>query len=287
MCDAEPMRRVVTWARTIGVAGALVVGCLGSAAAVRLSGFPGPPAQAPAVAAATTAIGQRPADTPGPVVVCRYYCPDYSGDGVVSYDGPADHTDVVAVTYELAGTSAAVVEAAARARLSEQGWRTAPGDTFTRGNLVVGLQIADTAGGVQAIVLASKATPAAARVLAGAGFLLGAALGWLLVRLAGRRFRRHNPGMRALAGIPAVLATAVTLGYATLVALLIAHGGPQQPDVQLAEFVLTVFPTLTVAVGVAALLALLLVGLPPRPGTAGLRLGPPVGHTGDHGAARS
>ena len=93
--------------------------------------------------------------------------------------------------------------------------------------------------------------------------------------------------MQALAGIPAVLATAVTLGYATLTVLLIAHGGPQQPEVQLAEFVLTVFPALAIAVGVTALVALLVIGLPPRPGSAGLRLEPPVGHTGDHGAARS
>jgi hypothetical protein len=274
------MRRVVTWARTVGVAGALIVGCLGSAAAVRLSGFPGPPAEAPAVAAATTAVGHRPFDTPGPVVVCQFYCPDFGGDGVVSYDAPPDHTDVVAVTYELAGTSAAVIEAGARTRLAEQGWRKRSSDTFTRGDLVVGLQIRDTPGGVQATVLASKATPPLAWALAVTGFLLGAALGWLLVRWAGRRFARHSPAMRALAGIPAVAATAVTLGYATLTVLLVAHGGPQQPEVQLAEFVLTVFPALATAVVVAALAALLLVGLPPRPGTGALRLEPPVGHTG-------
>jgi len=281
------MRRVVTWARTIGVAGALIAGCLGSAAAVRLSGFPGPPAETDAVAAAVTAIGQRPVDTPGPVVVCEFYCPDYDGDAVVSYDAEPDHTDVVAVTYELYGTRAAEVEAAARTRLAAAGWRTGPGGDLTRAGLVVGLQISDTAGGVQAIVLASKVTPARARVLAAAGFLLGAALGWLLVRGADRRFRRHQPAMRALAGIPAVVATAVTMGYATLTVLLVASGGPQQPDVQLAEFVLTVFPSLAIAVGAAAALALVLVGLPPRRESAGLGLGPPVGHTGGHGAARS
>ena len=287
LCDSVAMRRVVTWARTVGVAGALIVGCLGSAAAVRLSDFPGPPAEADAVAAAVTAIGRTPVDTPGPVVVCQYFCPDYNGDAVVAYDAEPDHTDVVAVTYALTGTRATEVEAAARSRLTAAGWRAAPGGDLTRAGLVVGLQIRDTPGGAEATVVASKATSQPARVLAVAGFLLGAVLGWLLVRFADRRFRRHSPAMQALAGIPAVVATAVTMGYATLTVLLVASGGPQQPDVQLAEFVLTVFPSLATAVGIAALLALLVVVLPPRHGPVGLRLGPPVGHTGDHGAARS
>jgi hypothetical protein len=281
------MRRVVAWARTVGVAGALIVGCLGSAAAVRLSDFPGPPAEADGVAAAVTAIGRRPVDTPGPVVVCDYFCPEYHGDAVVSYDSEPDRTDLVAVTYQLPGTRAAEVEAAARSRLTAQGWRAGADGDLTRAGLVVGLQMRDTAGGSEAIVLTSKAPSVAARALAVAGFLLGAVLGWLLVRAADRRFRRHSPAMRALAGIPAVLATAVTMGYATLTVLLVAQGGPQQPGVQLAEFVLTVFPSLALAVGVAALSALVVVGLPPRRGSAGLRLGPPVGHTGGHGAARS
>ena len=281
------MRHGVTWARTVGVAAALILGCLGSAAAVQVSGFPGPPAVTDAVAAAVTAIGQRPVDTPGPVVVCEFFCPDYDGDAVVAYDAEPDHTDVVVVTYHLPGTRASEVEAAARSRLTRAGWRSAPGGELTRGGLVVGLQVSDAAGGVQAMVLASKVTPAGAKVLAVGGFLLGAALGWLLVRAAGRRFHRHNSALRALAGIPAVVATAVTMGYATLTVLLVAAGGPQLPDVLLAEFVLTVFPTLALAVGAAALLALLLVALPPRRESAGLRLEPPVGHTGDHGAARS
>jgi hypothetical protein len=281
------MRGLVTWARTVGVATALLVGCLGSAGAVRLSGFPGPPAEADAVAAAVTAIGQRPADTPGPVVVCEFYCPDYNGDAVVSYDSAPDHTDVVAVTYELRGTSASGVETAARNRLAADGWHTDRDGDSTRGGLVVNLQVAAMAGGVQATVVASKAPSATAQVLAAAGFGLGALLGWLLAAGAHRRFRRHGPAVSLLSGTLAVLVTAVTMGYATLAALLVAHGGPQLPGVQLAEFLLTVFPSLTSAVVAAGLVALLLVGLPPRRGSAGLRLGPPVGHTGDHGAARS
>jgi len=269
------------------VATALIVGCLGSAAAVRLSGFPGPPAEADAVAAAVTAIGQRPVDSPGPVVVCEFYCPDYDGDAVVSYDAAPDHTDVVAVTYELPGTDASEVEAAARLRLAAQRWRPRPDGDLTRDGLVVGLQIADTAGGVRATIVASKVTSATARALALAGFLLGAVLGWLLARAAERRFRRHGPAVTLVAGTLAVVVTAVTMGYATLAVLLIASGGPQPPGVQLAEFLLTVFPALATTVIGAALVALLLIALPPRRATAGVRVGPPVGHTGDHGAARS
>lgn len=281
------MRRVVTWARVVGVAAALIGGCLVSAGAVRLSGFPGPPAEPDAVAAAVTAIGQRPVDTPGPVVVCRFFCPDYTGDAVVSYDAEPDHTDVVAVTYELPGTYASAVEAAARARLAADGWQAQPDGDVTRGGLVVSLQIADTAGGVQATVVASKAPSTAARLLAATGFLLGAVPGWLLATAAHRRFRRHGAGVSLPAGTLAVLVTAVTMGYATVAVLLIAAGGPQQPGVQLAEFLLTVFPSLATAVAGAALAALALIALPPRRAAAGVRLGPPVGHTGGHGAARS
>ncbi|GAA3351848.1 hypothetical protein GCM10020358_83090 [Amorphoplanes nipponensis] len=280
------MRRVVTWARTVGVAGALLAGALGSAAAVRLSGFPGPPAEADAVAAAVTAIGQRPLDRPGPVVVCDFFCPEDDGDGVVSYDSAPDRTDVVTVTYELSGTSAPAVEARARDRLAAAGWRADRDGDLTRDGLAVGLQIADAGGGVRATVVASKLTSPLAGVLAVAGFLLGAALGGLLVRLAHRRFRRHGPAVSLVAGAPAVVVTALTLGYAAMAVLMTAHD-PRRPGVQLAEFLLTVFPSVSLAVGGAALLALALVALPPRPGPAGLRLGRPVGHTGGHGAARS
>jgi hypothetical protein len=287
VCHAEGMRGVVTWARTVALASALLVGGLGSAAAVRLSGFPGPPAEADAVAAAVTAIRQRPVDTPGPVVDCEFFCPDYNGDAVVAYDAEPDHTDVVAVTYALPGTYASEVETAARSRLAASGWHARPDGDFARGGLVVALQIGDTAGGVRATVVASKADSAAARVLAVVGLGLGAVLGWLLAAAAYRRFRRHGPAVSLLAGTLAVLVTAVAMGYASIAVLMLAHGGPQAPGVQLAEFLLTAFSSLTGAVLAAGLAALLLIALPPRRESAGLRLPPPVGHTGGHGAARS
>jgi hypothetical protein len=281
------MRGVMTWARTAGVAAALIVGCLSSAGAVRLSGFPGPPAEADAVAAAVTAIGQRPGDTPGPVVVCEFFCPEPNGDGVVSYDSAPDHTDVVAVTYDLPRTSAAVVEQAARERLAADGWRSQPDGDLTRAGLVLNLQIADQAGGVRAIVVAAKATSTAAKVLAVGGFLVGAGLGWLLAGAACRRLRWRGPAVSLLAGTLAVLVTAVTMGYAAIAVMLTAHGGPQPPGVQLAEFLLSVFPALTTGVLAAAVAALLLAVLPARRGPGSLRLGPPVGQTDGHGAARS
>ena len=280
------MRSVVTWARTVAVAAALIGGCLGSAGAVRLSGFPGPPGTDEAVAAAVTAIGQRPADRPGPVVVCRFFCPDYDGDPVVAYDAEPDHTDVVVVTYDLPGTASSV-EGAARLRLAAAGWRADPDGTFSRDGQVVLLQIGDTAGGVRAMVLVSKATSAPAVVLAVAGALLGGTAGWLGARAAYRRFRRHGPAVSLVAGMLAVLVTAVTMGYATVAVLLVVSGGPQQPGVLLADFLLTFFPHLTTVVAVAALAALLLIAFPPRRGRLDPVPGPPVGHTGGHGAARS
>lgn len=255
---------MVTWARTVAVAAALIGGCAGSAAAVRLSDFPGPPAEATAVAAAVTAIGLRPVDTPGPVVVCDFWCPEPGDDAVVAYDSPPDRTDVVAVTYDLPGTAAAAVEAGARSRLAAQGWRAA-GDDLTRDGTVVDLQIADTVGGVRAAIVMSKEPSPAAFGLAATGFLAGAVLGWLLAGSARRRFRRHGTAVRLMAGTLTAAVTAVSLGYAAVTVLFLAHGGPQLPGVQLAEFLLTAIPALTTATAVAVLVALLLIALPPRP----------------------
>jgi hypothetical protein len=285
VCDSRTMRGVVTWARTAGVAAALIVGCVGSAAAVRLSDFPGPPAEATAVAAAVTAIGQQPADTPGPVVVCDFWCPEPGGDAVVAYDSPPDRTDVVAVAYDLPGTAAAAVEAAARTRLAAQGWRVA-GEDFVRDGSVVDLQIADTVGGVRAVVVMSKDSSSAAVGLAAAGFVAGAVLGWLLAGATERRFRRHGPAVSLVAGTLTVLVTAVTFGYATLTVLFVAHGGPQQPGVQLAEFLLTVMPSLTRAMAVAVVVALLLIALPPRRGGTP-RPGRPIVGAGEADAGRT
>lgn len=279
------MRTGVTWVRVAGVAAALITGCLLSAAAVHVSGFPGPPAESDAVTAATTAMGRPPIDTPGPVVVCDYWCPEYAGDNVVAYDSPPDRTDVVAVTYSLPQGRAAETEFAARVRLEDAGWQSRSDGTLTRDNLVLGLQITDTPSGVQATVVASKAVSPLAVTLAVAGFLIGAALGWLVAAGAARRFRRHGDSVRALAGTLTVVVIAVTFGYATTAVLLLYNGGAW-PDAQFAEFLLTVFPSISIAVVTATVVVLALIALPPRREGL-LRLGPTVGQTGNHGAARS
>ncbi|GID97960.1 hypothetical protein Adi01nite_73720 [Amorphoplanes digitatis] len=277
----------MTWARAAAVAAALIVGCLGSAAAVRAGDFPGPPGEAAAIAAATTAVGLEPAGPSGAVVVCDYWCPDPGGEGVVSFDSPPDHTDTVAVTYDLSPAAAAEVEAAARSRLEVAGWRPGPDGELTRDGLAVLLPVAaDMPAGVRVTVVVSKTVPPSAVALAAAGFVLGAILGGLLAARAARRFRRQGDAVRALAGTLTVLVTAVTFGYATTAALFLQHGG-WPPDVQLAEFLLTVFPKMSIAVLAAAVAALALIALPPRRETPDPRPGLAAGHTESHGAARS
>nr|BFE69102.1 hypothetical protein GCM10020092_024030 [Actinoplanes digitatis] len=201
-----------------------------------------PAGEAAAIAAATTAVGLEPAGPSGAVVVCDYWCPDPGGEGVVSFDSPPDHTDTVAVTYDLSPAAAAEVEAAARSRLEVAGWRPGPDGELTRDGLAVLLPVAaDMPAGVRVTVVVSKTVPPSAVALAAAGFVLGAILGGLLAARAARRFRRQGDAVRALAGTLTVLVTAVTFGYATTAALFLQHGG-WPPDVQLAEFLLTVFP---------------------------------------------
>jgi hypothetical protein len=258
----------VLWSRIVGVAAALAVGVAGSAAAVRLSGYDGPPAESAAIAAATTAIGRAPADRPGGVVVCDFWCPEYDGDNVASYDSAPDRTDVVTVTYDLTGSSAAEVEAAAADRLRAAGWRAGPDGFFARDGLRLNPQIQDTPSGVRATVVLSKGVSAPAVALALAGLLAGAVLGWLLVAAGLRRHRLHGPVLRGVAGAVAAALVAITAIYLTrvvpMLVLTTVEGGWQPRDVQLAEFVLTAVPQVTLIVAGAGLVVLLLLTLPPR-----------------------
>ncbi len=262
------MRRAKGWTAVVGVAAALIAGFAGSAAAVRLSDYPGAPGERAAVAAATTAIGQPPADRPGPVIVCDYWCPEYDGDGVVSYDAPADRTDVVTVTYDLPRTRAGDVERAARQRLAAAGWRDTGDDRYARDGLTVDLQITDEAGGTRATIVAAKAFSVPALTAALAGLLAGAVLGGLVAAAAVRRHRRHGPVLRAVTATVTSLVVATTLTYALHVGMLAFHlsaqGAWKARDVQLAEFVLTVLPSVSVAVATAVLAVLALLALPVR-----------------------
>jgi len=262
------MRRGVLWSRVVGVAVALVAGVAGSAAAVRLSGYDGPPPESAAVAAATTAIGRGPADRPGGVVVCDFWCPEYDGDDVASYDSPPDRTDVVAVTYDLAGSTATEVEAAVANRLRAAGWQPHPDGFFARDGLRLTAQIQNTTSGVRATLLLSKGLSAPAVALAFAGLLAGAVLGWLVAAAGLRRYRMHGPVLRGVAGTVAALIVAVTTVYllrvVPMLVFLTIEGGWQPRDVQLALFVLTVVPRVALIVAGAGLVVLFLLALPPR-----------------------
>jgi hypothetical protein len=254
--------------RVVGVAVALVVGVAGSAAAVRLSGYDGPPPESAAVAAVTTAMGQAPSDRPGDVVVCDFWCPEYAGDNVASYDSAPDRTDVVTVTYDLAGPNATEVEAAAAARLRAAGWQADPDGFFARDGLRLTPQIQNTPSGVRATVVLSKGVSAPAVALALAGLLAGAVLGWLLVAAGLRRYRLHGPVVRVVTLAVAAAIVAFAAIYLTrIVPMLVittAEGGWQPRDVQLAEFVVTAVPQAALIVVAAGLVVLLLLALPPR-----------------------
>ena len=258
------MRRGARWARVVGVAVAVLAGLAGSAAAVRLSGYDGPPPESAAVAAATTAIGPAPADRPGGVVSCVWLCPEYNGDNVASYDSGPDRTDVVAVTYDLTGSDAAGVSAAAASRLRAAGWRAEGDGFFTRGGLRLNPQIQNTPSGVRATMVLSKGLSAPAVVLAVGGLLAGAVLGWLLAAAGARRYRLHGPVLRGVAGAVAALIVAGATVYALRVVPMLVQMDWQPKDVQLAEFVVSAVPAAMWFLGGAALITLLLLALPPR-----------------------
>ena len=265
-------------AMVVTLAMAVLVGTVGSAAATRLSGYPGPPSESTAVAVARTAVGETPRDVPGPVLRCDPWCPQTAvdGDDVVAYDHAPDHTDLVHVAYDVARDHAPGVVAAAHGRLAAAGWRVEP------------IVVADgqrwfeaSRGGLQATVRGtadpelaavslqvSKAGSTAAGVLAGLGFLVGAALGALVHRRVVHRYRRHRLLVRAPAAIAAGLVVAGVTPFAILTAryvyVMTTLGMWRPKDVQLAEFVLRLFPEMSLTVGLAALTALILVGTRPR-----------------------
>lgn len=259
--------------KLFGLVLAVLAGSALSAAAVHLSDYPGPPAERAAVAAATTALGTPPLDTPGPVVVCDFWCPEQGSDDVVSYDAPADRTDVVAVRYTVSDARASEVEAAARSRLTAAGWQPSADETLLRDGLRLTLQITNTPGGVDATIVAAKPASWAAAALALAGFVVGAALGWFVAAAARRRYHRHGPAVRTPVAVLAALVSLLTLLWAAPLMLLLggitAHNGWTPKDVQLAEFVLTVRPWVAQTSVVLLAAGLLLLLLPPPSGPAG------------------
>jgi hypothetical protein len=265
-------------AMVVTAALAVLTGTLGSAAATHLSGYPGPPSVPAAVAVARTAVGEVPRDVPGPVLRCNPWCPQTPADGddVVAYDYAPDYTDLVEVAYDMPRDRVADVVTAARGRLTAAGWRVRPAVAVdgqqwfeaTRGGLAVTVRAATDPQLDAVSVQVSKASSTVAGVLAGLGFLVGAALGTLVHRRAVLRYRRHRLLVRAPAAIAAGLVVVVVAPFALLTAryvyVMTALGQWRPKDVQVAEFVLVLFPELTLTVVLAAVTALVLVGTRPR-----------------------
>jgi hypothetical protein len=262
-------------ARLVGSSVAVLAAFLGSAAATHLTGYPGPPPESVAVAAAETAVAQRPTDIPGPVVHCDYWCPEWNGDNVVAYDSPPDRTDVVMISYDVPAARADEVEAAARQRLSAAGWQVRTGADqqwieARRDGLEIDVRTSQASPTVQ--VLVSKAFSVPAAVLAVLGFVIGALAGWLVHAWAVQRHRRH----RAAIQLPIAAACVVFVLVGPLTALATAnylirqtidgHWSPK--DVQTAEFILVLFPQATPVLAALALGALALIATPPRGRTA-------------------
>jgi hypothetical protein len=262
-----------TAARLAGVAVAVLAALLGSAAGTRVSGYPGPPSESVAVAAAETAIGERPTDVPGPTVHCAYWCPEWNGDNVVAYDAPPDHTDIVAVSYDIPAARVAEIVATARERLAAAGWQleTAVGAESQRAHrdgLTLTVQSGAGDGTPAVSVLVSKALSATALTLAVLGLLIGALIGWLIHAWAVQRYRRHRAAMRFVVAPVCTVLTVVTaligLSTADLAVMLTIEGGWAPKDVQLADFVLIVFPQATAVLIATALALLALIATPPR-----------------------
>ena len=187
----------------------------------------------------------------------------------MSYDAPADRSDVVTVTYVLSQTRAEAVEPGARQRLAAAGWRDAGDGRFARDGRTLDVQVANSAGGALVTLVLAKDFSASALALAVAGFLAGGVLGGAVGAAAARRHRRHGPVLRGVAGTVAGLVVFTTVVQTIQVCLLAYHLTAdrqwQPTDVQLAEFVLTVLPAVSVAVATAVLVVLALLALPPRP----------------------
>ncbi|MEV6637653.1 hypothetical protein AB0M54_43680 [Actinoplanes sp. NPDC051470] len=243
--------------RAVVAAVAVLTGFAGSALAVRVSGYPGPPEQVAAVAAVSSSVGRAPSATTGPTVHCSFWCldPAVPVEGVVSYDSPPDRTDVTTVTFTSPGPSGPPGTSGAL-------------DTSPRAGLT--LALADEPGnGAAFSVIVAKSLSVPAVVLAVAGLLIGGAAGGLASHRLLRRHRRHSRGRRAITEVLISITAAAAAGYAALTVMLIANNtatGRWRPtDVQTAEFILTAFWPATLAAVVAGALAVLSVLVRARP----------------------
>jgi len=265
------------FARLVAAQVALYAGVLGAAAGVLLSGYPGPPDGAAAVAAATIAVPERPLARPGPPVACDMICPGPAGDGAAAYRRPWDHTDTVLIRYRVPAGQLSTVVTQARERLAAAGWRVTAPHVQNDGVVWFGasdgrLDLAVTgAGEGEAVsIVASKAASGRAVALLLTGGSAGALGGWLVAAWALHRFRRHRAARRwalAVAAAPylvfGTLASLAAAGFTAASAGLLDRGAAS------VKVPLLVLPDPTTAywagpalVASSGLLALVLAALP-------------------------
>ncbi len=180
----------------------------GAAIAVSLTGFPGPPSETQAIAAAMEAIPIEPRNIAGPPVRCGNFCdtPNHPGDDVIAYDSQVfDHSDYTDVSYAIPWDEAPLVIARARERLIAAGWDVTALHTQADGisqfdavkdereisvtALVKTPESVDASGSV--FVNLSKGYSASVMGALITGAAGGIALGWIVGVWAAQRYRRH------------------------------------------------------------------------------------------------
>ena len=248
-----------TVARLVGVAVLVLTAGVGSALAVRLSDYPGPPTRAAAATVAGTATGS----SPGELMICTWRCPGPPDPA----DVPPEHLDVAIASYDArtAGLSGAGT------RLAAAGWRTVRREPAELEAVREGLRVTLYATGDRTFVVVSKNATATAVSLAAGGFLAGALSGWLVHVWAVQRYRRHRRAVRATvlaaAGV-IVLVTGWLAMRAALLGLLLTVERDWGPDgTPPGEFALLMLPgPYLAAAGILALGALALpTGRGPQP----------------------
>jgi hypothetical protein len=239
---------------------AFLAALAGAAAAGVLTGYSKPPAESVGVAVAAVAVPLTPNDVPGPVVVCDYWCPGWTtGDDVIAFDGPPDHTDLVRVAFYPPLNDATPLFQQARQRLTAAGWTVGPiesrgpqHDSFeaSRGGtkVEVGSNVSASASSPPLYLLVAKRPTLPVVALVVAMTLGGLAAGWFGGMWVARRHATLGKPARVVARVVAVpvLLTALlmALGLTRLVTALSGQGWTPK-DLLLPVFLLTALPPLT------------------------------------------
>jgi hypothetical protein len=257
-------------------------GLAGAAVGVRLSPYPGPPAEEQAIAVAMVAVPQVPRNIPGPVIHCDLDCSNRdSRDDVVAYDNSPDHTDQVVVSYHPPAAQVPEMAETARQRLDAAGWRVSQvfqGNdgyvTLYASNGELNVYLDGSTGqspdsGVYLNVQVSKGFSATASQALVGGLAGGMLVGWPLMAWVLQRRRRHHAVLQRVIevlGGPFLIVASINLAGAGVLFGVTTGAGFAPKDVQIPEFVLSmvpgVFPPGAVALAVWTVFAFVFAGLP-------------------------